>query len=173
MCHPVTDSQPQRAFRTASDWPIEQRVALRRLLLWRESSARTLDKPRSWILDDALALDFASQPPRNAAELFERSKGLRALRGPQRTELLQLLQEPPQPDDLDIAPIPAPFTSQQKRAMQAMRDKIAEIAQRENIPEGLLCSRRHMEALVTDRAWPAALEGWRKPLLLDALTPLL
>ena len=147
VCHPVTDSQPQRAFRTASDWPIEQRVALRRLLLWRESSARTLDKPRSWILDDALALDFASQPPRNAAELFERSKGLRALRGPQRTELLQLLQEPPQPDDLDIAPIPAPFTSQQKRAMQAMRDKIAEIAQREKrySRRPALHSRRHME----------------------------
>ena len=100
---------------------------------------------------------------------------MRAFRGPQRAELLQLLQEPPQPDDLDIAPIPAPFTSQQKRAMQAMRDKIAEIAQHENIPEGLLCSRRHMEALVTDRAWPAAALGrdGAKPLLLDALTSLM
>ena len=173
VCHPNPDSQPQRAFRTAADWAPEQRVTLRRLLLWRESSARTLDKPRSWILDDAHALEFASQPPRDAAELFERSKGLRALRGPQRTELLQLLQTPPQPEDLDIAPIPAPFTSQQKRAMQAMRDKIAEIAQRENIPEGLLCSRRHMEALVTDRTWPVALEGWRKPLLFEALSSLL
>jgi ribonuclease D len=169
MCHSTPDLQPQRAFRTAADWPIEQRATLRRLLLWRESNARTLDKPRSWILDDAHALDLASQAPRDGDELFERSKGLRALRGPQRTELLQLLQTPLQPDDLDIAPIPAPFTSPQKRAMQAMRDKITEIAQRENIPEGLLCSRRHMEALVTDRAWPAALEGWRKPLLFDAL----
>ena len=169
VCHPVPDLQPQRAFRTAADWPIEQRAMLRRLLLWRESNARTLDKPRSWILDDSHALDFASKAPRDGDELFERSKGLRALRGPQRTELLQLLQTPLQPNDLDIAPIPAPFTTQQKRAMQAMRDKITEIAQRENIPEGLLCSRRHMEALVTDGAWPAALEGWRKPLLFDAL----
>jgi ribonuclease D len=173
FCHPVQDLQPQRAFRTAADWPIEQRALLRQLLLWRESNARTLDKPRSWILDDAHALEFASQPPHSADELFERSKGLRALRGPQRVELLQLIQTPLQADDHDIAPIPAPFTSQQKRAMQSMRDKITEIAQRENIPEGLLCSRRHMEALVTDRAWPTALEGWRKPLLFDALTPLL
>jgi ribonuclease D len=173
VCHPVLDSQPQRAFRTAADWPLEQRATLRRLLLWRESNARTLDKPRSWILDDAHALDFASQPPGNADELFERSKGLRALRGPQRAELLQLLQTPLQADDLDIAPIPAPFTSPQKRAMQAMRDTIAEIARVENIPEGLLCSRRHMEALVTDGAWPAALEGWRRPLLFEALIPLL
>ena len=173
FCHPVSDLQPQRAFRTAADWPIEQRALLRRLLLWRESNARTLDKPRSWILDDAHALDFASQPPRDADELFERSKGLRALRGPQRTELLQLIQTPLEAGrsrhHADLRTVHA----QQKRAMQSMRDKITEIAQRENIPEGLLCSRRHMEALVTDRAWPAALEGWRKPLLFDALTPLL
>ncbi len=170
MCHPVVDQQPQRAFRTAADWPIEQRAMLRKLLLWREANARTLDKPRSWILDDAHALEFASRAPRDGDELFERSKGLRALRGPQRAELLQLLQLPLEPNDLDIAPIPAPFNSPQKRAMQAMRDKITAIAQRENIPEGLLCSRRHMEALVTDRVWPAALDGWRKPLLFDALS---
>lgn len=170
MCHPIVDPQPQRAFRTAAGWPTEQRAMLRRVLLWRESTARSLDKPRSWILDDAHALDFASQPPRGADELFERSKGLRALRGPQRTELLQLLQTPLQPEDLDIAAIPAPFTNAQKRAMQAMRDNVNQIAQRENIPEGLLCSRRHLEALVTDRAWPSSLEGWRKPLLFDALT---
>ena len=170
MCHPVVDQQPQRAFRTAADWPIEQRAMLRRLLLWREANARTLDKPRSWILDDAHALEFASRAPRDGDELFERSKGLRALRGPQRAELLQLLQMPLEPNDLDIVPIPAPFNSSQKRAMQAMRDKITAIAQRENIPEGLLCSRRHMEALVTDCVWPAALDGWRKPLLFDALS---
>jgi ribonuclease D len=170
VCHPLVDLQPQRVFRTAAAWPVEQRAMLRLLLLWRETKARTLDKPRSWILDDAHALDFASQPPRGADELFERSKSLRALRGPQRTELLQLLLTPLQPDDLDIAAIPAPFTNAQKRAMQAMRDSVNQIAQRENIPDGLLCSRRHLEALVTDRAWPVSLEGWRKPLLFEALT---
>ena len=54
-----------------------------------------------------------------------------------------------------------------------MRDAFVAIAQRENIPEGLLGSRRHLEALLTDGTWPAALDGWRKPLLHDALMPLL
>ncbi len=169
VCHAMPDAQPQRAFRTASEWSLEQRARLRRLLLWRDASARRLDKPRSWILDDARALDFASRPAADGNDLFTRSKDLRALRSPQRAELLEMMQRPFEPDELDIAPIPAPFNSQDRRKLQAMRDQVAAIAQRENIPEGLLCSRRYFEALLTDGTWPAALEGWRKPLLFDAL----
>src|SRR5678816_3250578 len=73
------DPEPQRAMRGAADWPIERQALLRRLLRWRDARARTLDKPKPWILDDAHALQLASQPPRDASELFERTKGLRAL----------------------------------------------------------------------------------------------
>ena len=173
VCHPTPDTQPQRAFRTAHDWPIEQRVRLRRLLLWRDAQARKLDKPRSWLLDDAHALDFASQPPADGDELFERAKGLRALRGPQRTDLLAEIQQPIAEADHDIAPIPAPFNNAERRSLQSMRDAVTAVAQRENIPEGLLGSRRHLETLLTDRSWPAALDGWRRPLLHDALMALL
>ncbi|MBS0439404.1 MAG: ribonuclease D, partial [Proteobacteria bacterium] len=38
-----------------------------------------------------------------------------------------------------------------------------------DIPDGLLCPRRHLETLVADGIWPSTLEGWRKPLLHDAL----
>jgi ribonuclease D len=170
VCHPVADLQPQRAFRSASEWPVKQRAMLRRILLWREANARKLDKPRSWILDDAHALEFASQPPKDPNELFERSKGLRALRGPQRAELLDLLHARLLDDELDAESIPHSFNSQQRRQLQAWRDSIVAIAQRENIPEGLLCSRRHLESFMTDGVWPAALDGWRKPLLFDTLT---
>ncbi len=173
VCHPIIDTDPQRAFRTAYDWPLDQRVRLRRLLVWRDTQARQLDKPRSWLIDDAHALDFASHPPANSEELFERAKGLRALRGPQRADLLAVIEQPVLDGDADIAPIPPPFNNAERRKLQAMRDAVAVIAQRENIPEGLLGSRRHLETLLTDRAWPAALDGWRRPLLHDALTALL
>jgi ribonuclease D len=135
----------------------------------RGAPPRTLDKPRSWILDDARALNFANQPPRDANDLFERSKGLRALRSAQRHELLELLQAPLTPQELDIAPIPPPFTTAEKRLINTLRDEVALIAQLHDLPEGLLCPRRHLETLVGDKAWPAALEGWRKELLFDAL----
>jgi ribonuclease D len=146
-------------------------VLLRRLLLWRESAARRYDKPRSWLLDDAHALDLAQRPPVSSDELFERSKGLRALRGPQRTEILALLQAPLDDGDAAALPIPPPMDSAEKRALTAMKDAVAAVAKPLDLPEGLLCPRRHLEAFITDRAWPAALEGWRKPLLFEVLSP--
>lgn len=163
------DAQPQRAFPRAADWPRAAQALLRRILLWRDAKARTLDKPRSWILDDARALDLAAHPPHDGADLFERCKGLRALRGPQRQELLETLLAPLTSEELDIAPIPPPLSSPDRRRLADMREAVAAIAQSLNLPDGLLCPRRHLETLLAERAWPAALEGWRKPLLFDAL----
>ena len=169
VCRAVPDTQPQRAFRGAADWPAESQALLRRVLLWRDASARMLDKPRPWILDDAHALNLSAQPPRDNNELFERSKGLRALRSAQRQELLAVLQAPLSADELDFAPIPPPLTSAEKRVLASMRDDVTAIATKLEIPEGLLCPRRHLETLMSDRTWPAALEGWRKPLLHEVL----
>ncbi|HET8942084.1 MAG TPA: HRDC domain-containing protein [Rudaea sp.] len=169
ICNAPLDVQPQRSFRGASDWPRERQAILRRLLLWRDRRARSLDKPRPWILDDAHALSLAQQPPVDATELFERCKGLRALRGPQRVELLDLLQQPVISEELDIAPIPPPLTTTQKRTLSAMRDTVHAVAERLDLPDGLLCPRKHLEALVSEHTWPVALEGWRKPLLHDHL----
>ena len=169
VCNTPPDTQPQRAFRGAADWPRERQALLRRVLLWRDASARTLDKPRPWILDDAHALKLVAQPPADSNELFERSKGLRALRGPQRQQLFDVLRAPLHPDELDFAPIPPASSSTDKRLLAAMREDVAGVAASLDLPEGLLCARRHLETLVIDRAWPGALEGWRKPLLHDVL----
>lgn len=169
VCHAQPDMQPQRAFPRAADWPRTAQALLRRVLLWRDATARALDKPRPWILDDAHALDLAVNPPRDGTELFERCKGLRALRGPQRQDLLNVLQAPLSEDELDIVPIPPPLNSAQKRTVASLRDAVATIAQSLNIPDSVLCPRRHLETLVREAAWPVALQGWREPILFDAL----
>jgi len=170
ICKTEPDAQPQRAFRGAAGWSRENQALLRRVLLWRDATARALDKPRPWILDDAHALGLVAQPPADAEELFERCKGQRALRGEQRRELLDVLHMPLHAADLDIAPIPAAPTSAQKRQLATLRDEVAAIAQRLELPEGLLCPRRHLETLVYDGVWPQGLDGWRRPLLHEALT---
>ena len=169
VCRSQPDPEPQRALRGAADWPAEKQALLRRVLLWREAKARELDKPRGWILDDAHALNLVASPPADGNELFERSKGLRALRGPQRQELLAQLQAPLAADERVFAPIPKPATNSEKRLLGALRDEVAAVAAKLDIPDGLLCPRRHLESLVSERKWPAALEGWRKTLLHDAL----
>ena len=167
--HRDGDPEPQRGLKSAAEWPREQQALLRRVLLWREAAARRADKPRPWLIDDAHALEFAQKPPHDSDDLFARTKGLRALRGALRAELLDVLQAPLEPGELDFAPIfPLP-NPKQKRALAAMKDIVTAVATELNLPEGVLCARRHLEALYFDRRWPDALDGWRKPLLHDAL----
>ena len=41
------------------------------------------------------------------------------------------------------------------------------------LPDGILASRRWLEALMEHGQWPAALEGWRRAQLEPVLAPLL
>ncbi|MEO7917536.1 MAG: ribonuclease D [Dokdonella sp.] len=164
------DQQPQKALRAATDWSPDQQALLRRLLLWRESRARSLDKPRPWILDDARALDLVARPPRDDNDLYERGKGLRAFRSAQRAEVIDLLREPIRTDEREFEPIPPAPSAQERKAISALKESVISIATELDLPDGLLCSRRHLETLWATRAWPPALEGWRRGVLHDALT---
>ena len=168
------DPQPQRALRAAAEWPREQQALLRRILLWRDRSARALDRPRSWLLEDALALNLAQHPPATLAELEQRSRGQRALRSAQRVELFELIA--PAPDAEEIAAtagIPAPVLGPAKKSLGAMKDVVDRLALELDLPAGLLCPRKVLEEYVITGEWPDFLEGWRRGLLHDPLTSLL
>ena len=167
--HREPDLQPQTAYRGAAEWTREQQARLRRVLIWRDATARRIDKPRPWILDDPRILDLAANPPANANELAERGRGLRALRGTERAELLEVLRSPLSAEELDFECIPAAADGEERRVIRALKEIVTTRAGELDLPEGLLCSRRHLESLYLSRQWPAALEGWRKPLLHDAL----
>jgi len=167
--HREPDLQPQTAYRGAAEWTREQQARLRRVLIWRDATARRIDKPRPWILDDPRILDLAANPPANANELAERGRGLRALRGTERAELLEVLRSPLSAEELDFESIPAAADGEERRVIRALKEIVTTRAGELDLPEGLLCSRRHLESLYLSRQWPAALEGWRKPLLHDAL----
>lgn len=169
-----TDPQPQRGFHGAAEWPAEARARLKRVLLWRDATARALDRPRPWILDDANALSLSQRPPASSGELFERVQGQRALRGPQRAELLALLQAAATAEELDdLAPTPATPRGETKRTVDAMRECVRSEADKLDIPPGLLCPRRLLEEFAVTRRWPESLDGWRAGVLQTRLTSLL
>ncbi|MGH8212772.1 MAG: ribonuclease D [Rhodanobacteraceae bacterium] len=168
------DPQPQRAFRNAASWPQARQALLRRVLRWREDTARALDKPRPWLLDDASALSLASSPPASSNELFERTRGLRALRSPQRAELLELLRAPAtEAERAETAPVLAAPSGAAKSAVNAMKDAVDAVALKLDIPSGLLCARRLLEEYAVTREWPEGLQGWRRDVLEPELAPLL
>ncbi|MEO7430785.1 MAG: HRDC domain-containing protein [Dokdonella sp.] len=167
------DPDPQTGMRGAADWPLETQGLLRRVLIWRDLTARAINRPRSWLLDDAHALDLSARPPKTAEELADRCKGQRALRGAQRNELFDVLAAPMSDAELQFAPIPRVPTSREKSTISAMKDIVAARALALDLPEGLLCARRHLESLLATRRWPAALDGWRRAVLHDELVALL
>jgi len=168
------DPQPQRAFRGAADWPPARQALLRRILLWRDRSARELDRPRSWLLEDALAMSLSQQPPASLAELEQRSRGQRALRSPQRAALFELVASPVGDDELTATMrVPAMPQGDAKKALAAMRQSIDRLAAELDLPPGLLCPRKVLEEYVVTTEWPDFLNGWRREVLHDHLPALL
>jgi len=168
------DPQPQRAMRGAADWTMPQQAMLRRLLLWRDRSARALDVPRPWLLDDTLALTLAQQPPGSLSELDQRSRGQRALRSAQRSELFILLTLAVSAEEIDATlRIPGHPQGDAKKALGAMKESVDALAAELDLPSGLLCPRKALEEYVVTTEWPEFLDGWRRDVLHDRLTALL
>jgi len=173
-CFREGDPQPQRAFRGAAEWTPAQRARLRRILLWRDQTARTQDRPRPWLLEDALVMNLAQQPPSNAADLEQRSRGQRALRSPQRAELLQLLAPAISEEEIaNTAAIPMMPQGAAKQALGVMKQKVDALAIELDLPAGLLCPRKALEEYVVTAEWPDFLEGWRRDVLHAPLSALL
>jgi ribonuclease D len=96
------------------------------------------------------------------------------MRGPQRAELLALLQATSTPEELEAQqPIPPAPKGETNCAIEAMRTVVQVAAEKLALPAGLLCPRRLIEEFAVTRAWPAGLQGWRASLLESDLTPLL
>lgn len=173
-CYREGDPQPQRSFRSATEWSPEQRALLRRVLLWRDRTARELDRPRPWLLEDAAVMSLVQHRPASGNDLEQRTRGQRALRSPQRQELLDVLGRPLAAEEIDAsAPIPEAPQGEAKRALAAMKDCVDGVATALDLPAGLLCPRKVLEEYVVTAQWPEFLEGWRRAVLHDELTRLL
>ena len=172
--HRDGDPQPQRAMRGAAEWAVTQQARLRLLLLWRDRSARRLDVPRPWLLDDNLAINLAQQPPTTLADLEQRCRGQRALRSAQRNDLFELVTQAITAEDIAAtASIPAHPQGAAKQALGAMKQLVDARAVELDLPPGLLCPRKVLEEYVVTTEWPDFLDGWRREVLHDRLVTLL
>lgn len=168
------DPQPQLGLRAAAAWPEAQQALLRRLLLWREDTARAVDCPRPWLLDDKLALTLVAKPPETSPELFELVRGKRALRGAQRKQLLDELSRPVSAEEIEqTAPIQESPDRAERQLLKQLKHEVSEVAESLDLPAGLLCPRRLLEAVASQPHWPEELSGWRQALLEPRLAPLL
>ncbi|MEF3081605.1 ribonuclease D [Luteimonas sp. SMYT11W] len=164
------DRWPQLGGRAGLFLDADAQRRLARLLRWRETYARTTDRPRSWILDNELATLLARDPPADMAALQQRldthPKAPRKL-----THVIwqALTTELPDETEMPLSRGEEPDRKQLKRLQQAVAARSAEIG----LPDGVLASRKWLEALVEGADWPGALSGWRRGQLEPSLAPLL
>lgn len=157
------DPQPHLALRPAAQLDRPAQARLRRLLRWRESAARQRDLPRRWLLDNDVALELARRPPASPhalAAVLESSRSARRLQA----EIGALLAAPMDEDEAQM-PLATDSERADRARLKALQAVVAEQASSLDLPEGLLCARRHLEALLASGDWPGALEGWRRDVL--------
>ena len=164
------DRWPHLPLRSAQFLDRDAQVRLLRLLRWREAHARRSDRPRSWILDNELAVSIARHHPADAPALRQL---LDATPKSPRNLCDALFQAVSTPlDDEDEMPL-ARGDERDKKQLRAMQTAVAALAADLGLPEGLLASRRWLEALQDGQDWPGALSGWRRTLLEPVLAPIL
>ncbi|WP_374013856.1 ribonuclease D [Pseudoxanthomonas koreensis] len=160
---------PQRSLRAAHYLDVDGQRRLLRLLRWRERHARDHDLPRSWVLDNELAAALARDPPGDVAALQQQLEA--QPRSPRKlcSAIWQALSTPLD----DEAAMPAPTPEPDRSAVRRLQDAVARRSAERGLPDGVLASRRHLEALLEDGSWPEALQGWRRRELEPVLAPLL
>lgn len=161
---------PHLALRSAQFLDAAAQARLLRLLRWRERYARDHDRPRTWILDNELAYALARKTVRDVAALQTwldaQPKSPRRLAA----AIWQALDTPL----ADEARMPlARGDDRDRDAFKRLQQTVAELSARLDLPDGVLASRRWLEALQDGQDWPGALAGWRRAQLEPVLAPLL
>lgn len=151
-------------YRNAWQMPESAQHRLDHLLAWREATARELDRPRTWILDNGTAFRLAESPPATLQALGAIVAQDRAFPKARANAVLNLLNEvrAPRPG---FAPAPKAADKADEIRFKSLRARIDAIAVELGIDPGALVSRRLLEARIRDGAWPASVAPWRVALL--------
>ena len=78
----------------------------------------------------------------------------------------------PLSDEAD-APDASAGETRDKQRLKKLQDAVSKRSAELGLPDGVLASRRWLQALLDDGRWPNALAGWRRQALEPSLAPLL
>jgi len=169
--HDDGERWPHLSMRSAQFLDAAAQRRLVQLLRWRDVQARASDKPRSWILDNELAVALARTPPADRAALLRlfdtQPKAPRKLAD----AIWQALATPL--EDADAMPLARAASDTDKTRLKRLQDAVSARSADLGLPDGVLASRRYLEALQESGQWPAALSGWRRSELEPVLAPIL
>jgi len=148
--------------------PARERLA-RSLAAWRERTAAEHNRPRGWILEDAVLRDIVLQVPRTLEALARVEAipaGLVKRRGAELLECVHAAQVPEPAPPLPGRPRPDPVKAALVRKLAQLSQSVAQELQL--VPE-VLATRRDLEQLADGRRDGVLLRGWRRAILGERL----
>lgn len=166
---------PHLSLRAAQFLDVGAQHRLLRLLRWRDAYARESDRPRSWILDNELAVLLARDPPADPAALQRQLDAHPKAPRKMGDAVWQALRTPLG----DEAAAPEPRNEDRdKQALRRLQEATAARSAELGLPDGVLASRRWLELLLGSAGtgaveWPGPLSGWRRAQLEPVIAPLL
>lgn len=148
--------------------PGRQRLA-KSLAAWRERRAIDSNRPRGWIIDDAVLKDIVAVVPRSAAALAaipELPAGVAQRSG---TDILELVRAA----EIAAPPPPLPVRGRPDPEVTALVKQLAELTREAASDTGIsaevIAPRREIERLASGARDVAVLSGWRRKVVGDAL----
>ena len=162
------DPWPHVSLRAAQFLDAEAQRRLLRLLRWRDAQAKSSDRPRNWILDGELAALLARNPPADADAL----RKLLESRPKSPLRLAAAIWDALSTPLADEASMPlARDDDGDRKTLRQWQDAVAERSRELALPDGVLASRRWLQALLEQKQWPPMLSGWRRGQLESVLAP--
>jgi ribonuclease D len=141
--------------------PSRERLA-RALAAWRERRAVQHNRPRGWILDDALLREIVLQVPRTKAALAQIADIPPGLVKRHAEELLGCVQAAAIPDPAPPLPGRSRPDPVQAALVRTLGGIVQTLAAELNLVPEVLATRRDLEQLAAGRRDGAVLRGWRR-----------
>ena len=163
--------------RIKTAWKLNPRQlgALAAISSWREQTARSRDKPRSWIIDDKACLQLAQRDPQTWAEL----KSIEELPPPALRHygeaLLEILAAQRTVADAHLPQaLPAPLDAGQRDRVKKLKAQVRAIAEGLVIAPEVLLQSKDYELLLREAAGqpvtePVHWRGWRSEIVVAPL----
>ena len=151
-----------RAFRGLD--PDRARLA-QSLAAWREQRADERNRPRGWILDDAVLREIVARVPRSLEELAalpDIAPGFVKHNGAEVLGLIEAAQMPAVLPRLNTRTAPDAQRTAQFKKLSAVHQAVASEFQ---LPPEILATRRDLEQLAEGRQDVAVMSGWRREVI--------